>query len=484
MITLITQPTLTTTVYNPIVFAVESDNTAQCSFKYICDVYVEGNYIIRLPYLPNENGHAVFNVNNILADYVKSNPKANLYGIQDTGDVIIKYNLSFGEIYDPTPNCDAIPVTYPDLLITTDFYTFNCGLNHREFLSYQRTDIPFVFEPAVRFLTDQPANIYTAFGEQAELSFFNSGVEKVRIDLIAFDGSVSSTRYINIPPVNDTASRIITVGVGIENINNTIPFASINNSINKYTVSLVDVSNQIISEIKTYTIDRRKTRYDPIRIKWLNKYGVYDSYSFSLSNSTTTSVNKKTFNKLLSGNYLAGEWTYNVSDRGRTVTTSDSKDKIVAVSNWLSDEEHEWLKGIVNSVDVYAQDTNPLYCFYSTYNAVNVVLVSHHTDIPNVNYATDVEFFVDMNDQLTNYNYNGVQKLLKYNDNNFSVISEPFGTSQINEAGFIYRKNYPLYNIPIIITTNTHEEKSSKKVRHFNLTIEFEPAFDNNNQRN
>jgi len=59
------------TPYNPIVWSVVSDQTAQKDFQYVIDVYVNDTFVTRLRQRPNPSGYGMWDVSSIVQGYLK-----------------------------------------------------------------------------------------------------------------------------------------------------------------------------------------------------------------------------------------------------------------------------------------------------------------------------------------------------------------------------------------------------------------------------
>ena len=80
-VTILQSPDTVMPVYNDIVFTVDSTNKSQCSFRYVCDIYVEAVFVERLKLFPDPvTGYASFKINRVLEDYMSYDLHNNLYG--------------------------------------------------------------------------------------------------------------------------------------------------------------------------------------------------------------------------------------------------------------------------------------------------------------------------------------------------------------------------------------------------------------------
>lgn len=414
-ITIIQDPQAVMPVYNNIVFTVNSTNKTQCSFRYICDIYVNGTYVTRIKLFPKgTNGYAEFKVNRVLEDFVSYDLHSNLYGLAVNDDSICSYVLKFGEEYDTSSDCNQETTVYPDLTVTSTFYAWNAALQYREWKDFDYTDYE-MNASSKRFLTNAPSGHLIRFSDQATINFFNltsSVIDYVRVITYDSNDSVLGSFAIDNPysTVTVTSRRLLTLGVGPDNLNNTTLSSTyltdiqpvITSSVAYYTVTLWnDASPDLaVSETYRYDIDVRHSRFENKRFWWLNRLGGFDSYSFTLRNTKRVSANRQSYNKLI-GSLDGTEWTYDVGDRGKTVLGLTSIESGSALSNWLTEDESLWMEELFTSPEVYISDNNGDGCAPGNTGVIlnldPIVITSTNFEekvkktVKNINYTIDYE---------------------------------------------------------------------------------------------
>ena len=115
-ITINSTPALYSSLHSALYFVVTSTNTGQTNFKYVCDIYVDGNLVTRLKSFPQPSStKGIFNVAPIIRNYWNSYFKPNIStysAIPYSGsDIYVDYEIKFGEEYDAT--------TYTNLATST-----------------------------------------------------------------------------------------------------------------------------------------------------------------------------------------------------------------------------------------------------------------------------------------------------------------------------------------------------------------------------
>lgn len=487
-------------LYNDIVYTVSSDNNIKCKYRYICEIYIRGNYITTIKLFPNIDGLGVFKINRVLEDYIEINNKSNIFGFDYDSNRILDYELKFGEEYDTSVNCDQIVTVYDNIITSGINYAFPAVMQYREWLYFALADDNSKYYMSTvnkgKFLSNQPDTILIGKGEQAELSFLVlphsvNNHAKLQIKKYDINNNILGTIYITNPntTVTDYTKIFQIVGVGVENINNYLGQLFINNNVFKYTICLTNSSNVQTSELKTYQIDRRKTIYDKYRFRWLNRLGAFDSYTYTLTSKVNTNIVKQSYSKLL-GNYNinTGNYQYYIGDRSKTTSSVTSKDNYTVTSNWLTEKENEWLQELYTSPLVYLQQTNKIFEYYKMSGDFDIEenpIIIFNFNLPlstdDINYIKDQQVFIDKSDYTYNSNISQLQSL-DYNGNNIFYIPNVIGTIY-NDCGEIYKYYNQVEQYPIDITTTSYETKTKLTTKNINQTINFEFAFDKNIQR-
>lgn len=352
-------------VFNQNRWIVESDNTAQSNFEYICDVYVNAGstYIARLKRFPDSDGYGDFDLSRVLSDYVSVT-------LADSGDNgfnlhrnhYVNYVLKFGEIYNGT--------TYTNLTVTSSQVALMMALSFNQFYDYDFEQYASgVGSPSVdiKFLTNSPRTLKARRNGYAELHFLNattSNSSYLKINSYLPDGSLIASYTIANPYVTvNVNNKWVSVGVGIYNLNNSTLSSGVqlvvDDDAGSYDVAIYDTSNNRTSEIVTFEIDETCNRYEGKHIKFLNRLGGFDTFFFSSNENVFIDVNNREQYTKLAGTVSGSPvtWGYNLSDRGQRVIAVDSQERTILKSAALTDAEYVWLRELITSPEVYAVET-------------------------------------------------------------------------------------------------------------------------------
>lgn len=362
--------------YNPITipteFSVSSSNVTQTNFKYICDVYINGeSTYYRMKQSPHPtNGYTVFDVGGILKSYITANPpkSATTIEFQHADKSYINYTCKFGEEY----GASSAIIVYPNLTISTssNYYgVVNASLDFDEWAG-QYIDFDSVYTLAsssTKFLTNAPStqNVYSS--TRSYLYFLNPNnvfKEAKYVRIKGYDSSNTLIQDLKFNTIYDKNYRVQYVGAGYKNLElidgtepsftqtvGALPFFS--SGVNKYTIQLFDYVNGALTELRTYKVIEDCNVGDSYQLIFQNKLGGYDTFTFTApADKSYTVTTRDNFKKRL-GEWVTTDYLYKPYQRASTQYNTIYKDKVIIKSDWITEEESIWLHELITSPDVY-----------------------------------------------------------------------------------------------------------------------------------
>ena len=499
-VSVISAPQLYSPAYNSIVWTVNSSNKAQCNFRYRCDVYVNTVLVASLPMYPTgPNGYAEFKINRVIQDYLSYNLQNNLYGFAENDASICRYVLKFGEEYDNSVDCDAGTTIYSDLTTTASYFAWNAAMQYREFEEFDY-DTFVMDDSAAKFLTHSPSEVLIGEGQQFAINFFNITNNKVYALVVdTYDSSgtpiqsceIQNTAYYSVA-AGDTSRRMLSVGVGTDNLNNSTLLSGnqpvITADVAYYKIYLEDSLANVISEVKRFTIDRRYTKYGVNRFWWLNRLGGFDAYSFTKLSNRTTGITRTEYHKLMGALDTSASpdvWKYSIGDRGRTNISIDAQDRFKTNSHWLTEDEALWMEELFTSLEPYLIDTFHQNCDNLTDfdcsdgDPSYLILYVSDVSLYSIGDSVYVEFVNDV------MGYNGIHTVLTVGSN-FIIIDQLCDAEEEPElrTGQVYLLGFDAELDPIIITSAAWEEKLKSSIKNIQYLIDVDKAYKINIQRN
>lgn len=242
-----------------------------------------------------------------------------------------------------------------------------------------------------QLLTNAPTTQYANINDYGTLSFMttplagdvsNTTLDYFKIKLYDDGGSPLGTDIIidntdanggNTTWDSDTKNQLFHLGCFPANLKNwsTIFLANTTN-LSYYLVEAFNISDQSISDRYTININCPTLKgYEPIRLTWLNQWGVWDYYTFTMKSIKTISTKGTTYQQ------LAGTWNESIYSPsgyrgGKKAFRVNAMEKISMNTDFVNEAESEWFEELINSPEVYILDgfqtdpTNPLLNTYVT----------------------------------------------------------------------------------------------------------------------
>jgi hypothetical protein len=381
-ITIEQSPVSLTPAYNDVIFVISSTNSGNTNFKYVVDIVVSGN-THRLTIFPHPSfGTAYVNIGKILETYVSTDLNDTTYGWQTCPNSFERYEVQFGEQYgNPV-------VVFPNLTNTsaTNFIVWSGVFNFLEFQDYIGAGIgSLTNKPATTTIRDDENTWLYAIG-------LSSGVIH-RAEVITKDiaGSTLQSLTIQNPFVNSDIfdSNVVRFGCGTRNIN-LIPNGDISigsqpiitASVASYTVEVLSTLGSVIVPVQTYNINNECTRNNLYRFHFLVTDGGFDSFTFYRADTKRVSIQRDSYKKNAASLTAADTYGYEIKARTSIAYNTRLKDNISVLSDWITEDESEWLEELITSPEVYLDDP--------THGLVSVNIKDNSYDIKQV--ATDKLF--------------------------------------------------------------------------------------------
>ncbi len=395
-VTIIQTPEQHTPGYNEQVFVVSGTVAGKNNYKYIFNVYDASGTTkicpsIKIPPRPSDNW-AVFDAGRIIESFLASDIQilnGQNEGIKTNDNSYYAYKVKVGEEFDVSTTGVT---SYPDIATTSGvIFAWNAAYSLEEFHDYN--PLTRISGDSSRlFLTSAPVLFNGAYymkiksNENAWLYLINSASFNIGgyfvytynssgtlIDTFAIDNNnaVFTTEY---------NKKFLRFPVGTKNLNQIVD-ADVNfsvqpiitSSVSYYKINTVAVgaSPQTMAEIVFIIEDAASSasiahpfilngcsKYDSYRVHFLNKFGGFDSFTFNKISKQNESIERKQYKKVYGS--TSGRWSYNKYDRGAINYNTSIKDTLTLNSDWITEDESEWLEQLIVSPEVYLDINNEL----------------------------------------------------------------------------------------------------------------------------
>ena len=363
-ITIQSSPAPYSSMHDDLWFVSSSNNVTNASFKFVYDVYVNGSQVSRTKIYPSpsaEGNYGVFNASPMVRAYVTNyfEPSGSSILVTSNDKIKVASEIKIGEEYISGGNLVTItnlasgalsaynyyPPLFADILFTNAETPLVLSDYYDNLLIQNFTD---------DWLTErQNNNITIEYGDNFYATYFKitAGSYSAWIDVVNESGSVI-----------DTASGSITFSGEMNLFNcqaghiNTFAGRSlITESTYGYNVYL---KRGVAISRKLQFIQKCYPKYKQYNLHFLNRLGGWDTMKFALVNKRSTELQRASYRRndwQLSGNTMTNIDSYNKYNETTLNYAIQHKDKFHLISDWVSQQDYEWLAQLFASSIVYME---------------------------------------------------------------------------------------------------------------------------------
>ena len=338
--------------FRPIIESfVNSDNLARKDSSYKGTVNAEGtNVPIHLidKYSGNLNAMRYLFIR-FKIEYINSAGALVTTGIKDSDS----YNIFNGYL------------KYTDVLdLANTPFTQNTG-NNFGYPIPQKFTLDF---DAGEFLSNAPTTQYANLEDYGTLSFLTINSRPSKIRLVYYDstGSQIGLEYVDFTFANGgwgvasgyTSKRLFYFGCFPANLRNWstlfqgfVTAGTIQGGY--YTVEPLNGANLNFGTKYTFNVNCPTLKgYEPIRLCWLNQWGAWDYYTFTMKSSKMISTKGSTYQQL-EGSWNESTYKINGFKGGKKAFRVNATEKITMNTDFVNESESEWFEELINSPEVY-----------------------------------------------------------------------------------------------------------------------------------
>jgi hypothetical protein len=317
--------------------------TSNFNFKFLCDVKnTSGALLTRLkvPIHFASTSRGVFNISKVLSSYTTYNWDYDDTAASGCAQSVQAYNLAFGYEYSTGATSDIEVST--GVTTVSGNKVWNAALHPLDFLTYQQSEYLMASGSTANFLTELTSKRIHSDQKDWLYALHNSAIASLQIN---FSTGASGT-------VTSAAADITRFPIGA-NIPGGIPSGT-----TSYTITPKGSGGNTVGAVFTIIIDDRCSKYDHVDVFFLNKYGAVESFRFDrVRRDNFTSV-KNTFRKNpYALNNSTGTYAYNRLDHAKSDYYNEMTQVTTLNSNFITEEEAQWLKQLINSPRVWMFDT-------------------------------------------------------------------------------------------------------------------------------
>lgn len=341
-ITFVSDPDPFFPVCNPSNWVFESDQTAQANFSFIVELYFSGVLHSTHEVYPESANVGKFSPTSIARAAVTSNyPDASVLSQNLNPDLY--WDIIVYEKYGTPPVADLGSATSAPAVV----YYLNGSFRFGEALDYAYEDYDLdTGGKGDLFLTDFPRNRkdMCSYEQHKFLAIINSGVDNCTgyVSLYDITGTlITSATWTGALATNLRTPMVCVTPLTL--VDGTSLVQSDFDNCYYYTIQIKQTATSSKdSEIYRIYYDQKCSSYSRRTLIWLNKFGAWDSFAFSLLSEDSTDITSNKYNRQ-TGRWEAGDYTYSLSDGFQMTQSKFMQDKLILNSDWIHEEVQQWL---------------------------------------------------------------------------------------------------------------------------------------------
>lgn len=355
-ITIYDEPQKYSSAGNPLMFTFSSDQTGQPNFSFIVEVYVNGSLHSTHQVFRQFNTLSKFDCSGILSSTLSSPliVDGTLTTFYDSA--INEYYIIVYEKYGATPTTQASDTS-------ATLYAFNGAFRNQEWIDFDylnyNADTNSNVSP-ILFMTSWPRakRYYCGLAERIFLGIIcdDTGMN-LRVRIYNSSGSQIATDLVSV-----TLSNFIVFDASPSTIiaNTSITQGNFDAAA-YYTIEARPTGGGAYSgasEAFRIDIDLECHRYETKRLHWLNKFGMWDSFTFTLVSVDSTNVESFGYQRER-GVWDNTSYIYPTYQGERVTFAKRATDQLILNSDWISQEVQQWLvRNLYESPVVYLEQDN------------------------------------------------------------------------------------------------------------------------------
>jgi hypothetical protein len=363
-ITILDTPATYSSMHTDLWFVSSSTNGGTTNFKFVYDVKVNGSLVARSKVFPDVSGnYGVFNAAPVVRAYTSNyfEPSGSSILVASNNKLKVDYVLEVREEvsgsiavlpdasgsfsaynYYPPLFADMISIGNDTPLVLDDYYENLLVENYSD-----------------NWLTDREVDkMELEFGDQCFISYFRKttgGAYSATIDVVNESGSVLSSYTGSLTLAGEfnmfslQAAAINTFAGSTLITEDTFGYHVYINYVNGGT-------SFVSPKVKVKHVCYPK--YRQYNIHFLNRLGGWDTMKFALVNKRQTEFTRSSYRRSewqLSGSSMSNVDAYNRYNETTLNYSIQHKDKMHLVSDWVSENDYEWLAQLVGSSICYVE---------------------------------------------------------------------------------------------------------------------------------
>jgi hypothetical protein len=363
-ITIQSSPAPYSSMHDDLWYVSSSTNVGQTAFKFVYDVYINGAQVSRTKVYPApsaEGSYGVFNASPMVRSYVTNyfEPSGSSILVASNDKIKVDSQIRIGEEYVSGGNLvtftnlvsgslsayNYYPPLFADILFTNNNTPLVLSDYYDNLLLENFTD---------DWITERDNEAITIeYGDNFYATYFKvtSGTYSAWIDVVNESGTTIDTASGNIT----FSGQMNLFNCQVGHINTFAGRTLITANTYGYNVYL---KRGVAISRKLQFIQKCYPKYKQYNLHFLNRLGGWDTMKFALVNKRSTEVQRASYRRndwQLVGNAMTNIDSYNKYNETTLNYAIQHKDRFHLVSDWVSQQDYEWLSQLFASTIVYME---------------------------------------------------------------------------------------------------------------------------------
>lgn len=363
-VTILDTPATYSSMHTDLWFVSSSTNAGTTNLKFVYDVKVNGSLVARSKVFPDVSGnYGVFNAAPVVRAYTSNyfEPSGSSILVASNNKMKVDYVL---EVREEVSGSIAV---LPDASGTFSAYNYYPPL-FADMIEIGN-DIPLVLDDyyenllvenySDNWLTDRETDkIEMEFGDQCFISYFRKttgGTYSATIDKVNEAGSVLSS-YTGSLTMSGEFNLFSLQAAAINTFAGSTLIDEDTYGYHVYINYSAGGSSFVSKKVKVKHVCYPK--YRQYNIHFLNRLGGWDTMKFALVNKRNTEFTRSSYRRSewqLSGSSMSNVDAYNRYNETTLNYSIQHKDRMKLISDWVSENDYEWLAQLVGSSICYVE---------------------------------------------------------------------------------------------------------------------------------
>ena len=356
-ITFFQQPQLFTPATNPILWVFSSDQTAQPNFSYKVQLWINGALFGTYELYPMSGALCKFEASEYIRSFVRTHMEATAGFPFVSEDQAVDVQIYVFESYGTPPEIITASEERSD-----GNYVFNGALRYEQFYSYNYQQYWLNFangmQPQIMTLFPMSEKQFTPYRDPFIVGILaERALQYYELELKIYDVTGTLTySYTDIILLDFIVNML---DISPENMDAQAWTSGVEwDDCYYYEVTLIATqtaspfTSQSTGPFRLY-LDRSCSRFEDMRLYWVNKFGVIDQYSFNKLSIESSSIKAYDY-QVQQGTWGDGFYDFNLNAPEKKLSMKSAEDRITINSDWMKPAVQNWLvRELYESVQVW-----------------------------------------------------------------------------------------------------------------------------------